>query len=202
MTDSGLRQNKKIRVKRELYLAAMELFRQKGFDETSVEEIAEQAGYSRATFFNHFGSKQGVLRFYGQRLQERVEELLDASEDSVSPLEMIRRMITAMVREAEENSEEVRIICTKSMLDPEYLSNPTPARKRLFELLVGLVRKAQQEGFIRRDIAADELAMHMFFLYQGVVIAVVTGQGHSESLLRSVWSFILEGVRHGTDADR
>ena len=78
MTDSGLRQNKKIRVKRELYLAAMELFRQKGFDETSVEEIAEQAGYSRATFFNHFGSKQGVLRFYGQRLQERVEELLDA----------------------------------------------------------------------------------------------------------------------------
>ncbi len=80
------------------------------------------------------------------------------------------------------------------MLDPEYMSNPTPARKRLFEILTELVIKAQQEGQIRRDLTAKELAMHIFFLYQGVVLAFLANIDSSGSLLQSVWQFILKGV--------
>lgn len=172
----------------------MHLFRQKGFNETSVDEITEKAGYSRATFFNHFGAKQGVLRLYGQRLQDLVEKLLAKSDQSTPPLELIRQMIAVMVHEAEENIEEVRLICTYSMVDPDYMSNPTPARKRLFEILMGLVSEAQQKKQIRQDLTAKELALHIFFLYQGVVLAIVTNNGSSESLLHSVWQFILKGV--------
>lgn len=196
MATKGLRQKKNTQVKQALYRAAMELFRQKGFNETSVDEITERAGFSRATFFNHFGTKQGVLRLYGQRLQDLVENLHDQADPSTSPLEMIRQMISVMVHEAEENIEEVRLICTYSILDPNYMSNPTPARRRLFEILTGLVTKAQQEGQIRRDLTAKELAMHIFFLYQGVVLAMVTNTGSSGSLLHSVWQFILKGVNN------
>lgn len=194
MADTGLRQKKNRLVKQVLYESAMELFRQKGFDETSVDEIAERAGYSRATFFNHFGTKHGVLRLYGQRLLGLVEKLLNQAAPSATPLELIRQMISVMVHEAEENLEEVRLICTYSVLDLSYMSNPTPARRRLFELLVGLVSEAQQKGQIRRDLTADELALHIFFLYQGVVFSIVTGAGRSQSLLHSVWQFILKGV--------
>jgi len=194
MMTKGLRQKKNTQVKQALYDAAMELFRQKGFDETSVNEITERAGYSRATFFNHFGTKQGVLRLYGQRLQDLVENLLDQADSATSSLELIRQMISVMVHEAEKNIEEVRLICTYSMLDPNYLSNPTPSRKRLFEILTELVVKAQQEGEIRCDLTATELAMHIFFLYQGVVLAIVTDIDSSGSLLHSVWQFILQGV--------
>lgn len=196
MATKGLRQKKNTQVKQALYHAAIELFRQKGFNETSVDEITERAGFSRATFFNHFGTKQGVLRLYGQRLQDLVENLLDQADPSTSPLELIRQMISVMVHEAEENIEEVRLICTYSMLDPNYMSNPTPARRRLFEILTGLVTKAQQEGQIRRDLTAKELAMHIFFLYQGVVLAIVTNIDSSGSLLHSVWQFILKGVKN------
>lgn len=41
---------KNAQVKQALYDAAMDLFRQKGFDETSVDQITAQAGYGRATF--------------------------------------------------------------------------------------------------------------------------------------------------------
>lgn len=194
MTTQGLRQKKNIQVKKDLYDAAMELFRQKGFNDTSVDEIAEKAGYSRATFFNHFGAKQGVLRLYGQRLQGHVEKLIDQADPITSPLELIRQMISVMLHEAEENIEEVRLICTYSVLDPNYISNPTPARKRLFEILTGLVSEAQQQELIRRDLTARELAMHIFFLYQGVVLAIVTNIDNRESLLHSVWQFILKGV--------
>ncbi len=194
MANKGLRQKKNAQVKQALYDAAMELFRQKGFNETSVDEITERAGYSRATFFNHFGAKHGVLRQYGQRLQGLVEELVDQADPSVPPLDLIRQMINVMVCEAEENIDEVRLICTYSLLDPNYMSNPTPARKRLWEILTGLVTEAQLQDQIRRDLTAKELALHIFFLYQGVVLAIVTGIGSSESLLHSVWQFILTGV--------
>jgi AcrR family transcriptional regulator len=196
MAKEGLRQKKNELVKQALYDAAMELFREKGFDETSVDEIAEKAGYSRATFFNHFGIKQGVLRHYGHRLLYLVEELLDRSDPPASPLEMIRRVIFAMVREAEENIDEVRLICTYSLRDPSYLSEPTQARKHLWNILTELVSEAQQQGQIRRDLAARELALHILFLYQGVVLGIVTGTGSTESLLHSAWQFILGGVKN------
>jgi AcrR family transcriptional regulator len=200
MATKGLRQKKNFLVKQALYRAAMELFQIKGFTETSVDEITEKAGFSRATFFNHFGTKQGVLRLYGQRLQSLVENLLDQADPSTSPLELIRQMISVMVREAEEHIEEVRLVCTYSMLDPDYMSNPTPARKRLFEILTELVIKAQQEGQIRRDLTAKELAMHIFFLYQGVVLAILANIDSSGSLLQSVWQFILKGVNSESPA--
>lgn len=202
MATRGLREKKNELVKQAFYDAAMELFREKGFDETSVDEIAEKAGYSRATFFNHFGVKQGVLRHYGHRLQDLVEEFLDRSDPPVSPLEMIRQVIFAMVREAEEHLDEVRLISTYSIRDPNYLSNPTPTRKRLWDILTGLVSEAQKQEQIRRDLTAKELALHIFFLYHGVVLAIVTGTGSAESLLHSVWQFILGGVKNDNSSTR
>ena len=194
MTAEGLREKKKTQAKQVLYDAAIELFKQKGFDKTSVHEITKKAGYSRATFFNHFGSKQGVLRLYGQRLQGIVEKLIERAAPSTSPLELIREIISTMVHEAEDNKEEVKLICTYSMLDPDYMSDITPARKRLFEIITGLVLEAQQKKLIRKDISARELSLHIFFLYQGVVLAIVIGISSSESMLNSVWQFILKGV--------
>jgi hypothetical protein len=99
-----------------------------------------------------------------------------------------------MVHEAEDNKEEVKLICTYSMLDPDYMSDITPARKRLFEIITGLVSEAQQKKLIRKDISARELGLHIFSLYQGVVLAIVIGISSSESMLNSVWQFILKGV--------
>lgn len=196
MATKGLREKKNIIVKQALYDAAMELFRQKGFAETSVDEIADRAGYSRATFFNHFGAKQGVLRLYGQRLQDLVERSLTQAEPSTSALELIRLMLSVMLQEAEENIEEVKLICSYSVLDPNYMSNPTPARKRLFEILTELVSQAQQQKLIRLDLSAKVLALHIFSLYQGVVLAIVANLESSESLLDSVWQFILKGLKN------
>ena len=190
----GLREKKKIQAKQALYDAAMELFQRKGFVETSVDEITEKAGYSRATFFNHFGTKQGVLRLYGQRLLSIVEELVENADPSLSPLDLVRKIISSMVYEAENNKEEVMIICTYSMLDPNYLPDITPTRKRLFEIITGLILEAQQKKLIRTDLSSKELGLHIFFLYQGAVLAIVTGISSSESMLNSVWQFILKGV--------
>jgi AcrR family transcriptional regulator len=195
LKSQGLREKKNAQAKRALYDAAIKLFREKGFDAASVDEIAELAGFSRATFFNHFGSKQGVLRYYGQEIRERVEEMIAEAAPHVSPRELIRKVIVAMAREAEEHREELRLIYSYSIRDADYLFDPTPARKRLFELVSDLVDRGQKCGEIRQDMAAENLASLVLSVYWGLILAIISQEGEAKSLLHSAWQFILGGVR-------
>ena len=57
----GLRARKRERTVREIWNAALDLFIEKGFEATTVDEIAERAEISRATFFRHFPGKADVV---------------------------------------------------------------------------------------------------------------------------------------------
>lgn len=196
--EPSLREKKNQAVKQALFDAAIELFKEKGFDGTSVDEIAERAGYSRATYFNHFGTKQGVLRFYGQRLQDRVETSLAEIEPTASPLERIRGLLFTMAREADSHSEALKLVYLYSRSDTEYLTKPTSARKRVFELLESLVRQAQKAEEVRIDLTSEMLAYHILAIYQGAVWASVGGYCKAEPALETGWAFILNGVRGGS----
>lgn len=56
--------------------AALELFAEHGFDQTSVEQIAQAAGVSRSTFFRQFGGKDDVVFTDHELLLERLREFL------------------------------------------------------------------------------------------------------------------------------
>jgi AcrR family transcriptional regulator len=57
----GLRERKRQQTRRELIGAAMRLFEERGYEQTTVAEIAAAAGVSTKTFFNYFASKDEVL---------------------------------------------------------------------------------------------------------------------------------------------
>jgi AcrR family transcriptional regulator len=59
--ETSLRERKRQQTRRDLIGAAMRLFDQKGYEQTTVAEIAAAAGVSTKTFFNYFASKDEVL---------------------------------------------------------------------------------------------------------------------------------------------
>ena len=74
---------------RRLVRAAVELFSEKGYDKTTVVEIAERAGLTKSTFFRHFRDKREVL-FVGQEpLSQRLADGIAEAPASATPLEAV-----------------------------------------------------------------------------------------------------------------
>jgi len=59
--DNGLRSRKKSKTRLAIENAALELFAEKGYEQTTVDEIAERAEVSKATFFRYFNAKADVI---------------------------------------------------------------------------------------------------------------------------------------------
>src|SRR5438270_3777638 len=57
----GLRERKKLKTKEAIQREALRLFQEQGYDETTVEQIAEAVEISPSTFFNYFPTKENVV---------------------------------------------------------------------------------------------------------------------------------------------
>jgi AcrR family transcriptional regulator len=74
--------------------AALELFGERGFDSTTVVEIAERAGLTERTFFRHFADKREVL-FAGGELQELIVNAVAAAPGAASPIDAVAAGLAA-----------------------------------------------------------------------------------------------------------
>ncbi|HEV2981962.1 MAG TPA: TetR family transcriptional regulator [Solirubrobacteraceae bacterium] len=67
--------------------AAMELYRERGFEQTTAAQIAERAGLTERTFFRHFADKREILFAGATQLQDLVVSAVASAPDSATPLE-------------------------------------------------------------------------------------------------------------------
>jgi AcrR family transcriptional regulator len=88
--------------------AALELYTERGFDQTTVAEIAERAGLTERTFFRHFADKREVL-FGGQgALMDLVTTRIADAPDSASPIEVVGGALEAVGEMFEGRREHAR----------------------------------------------------------------------------------------------
>lgn len=83
----------------------MELFGERGYESTTVAEIAKRAGLTERTFFRQFSDKREVLFWGSAALQEILVAGVDEAPESAAPVEAI---VSALVGAAEGMFEERR----------------------------------------------------------------------------------------------
>jgi AcrR family transcriptional regulator len=88
--------------------AALELYSERGFDQTTVAEIAARAGLTERTFFRYFADKREVL-FWGQSaLHEMFASTVASAPDSVAPIDAVAAALEAVGPLFEERRERAR----------------------------------------------------------------------------------------------
>jgi AcrR family transcriptional regulator len=83
-----------------LVVAALDLFAERGYENTTVIEVAERAGLTKSTFFRHFPDKREVLFGGGVAMAELLAGAIAAAPASAAPLEAVARAMDAVAREA------------------------------------------------------------------------------------------------------
>lgn len=112
----SLQSRKRQLVRDAIYDAAIELFAKKGFDETTVEEVAEAAGISRRSFFRYFESKDDLLALNTVNIGESLCERVKSCPAHMKPLEVVREIIMTGVKftESQEHTHQVIEISERS----------------------------------------------------------------------------------------
>src|SRR6266478_7539944 len=88
--------------------AAMELYGERGFDQTTVAEIANRAGLTERTFFRHFADKREVL-FWGQgALRELLVSTVASAPESAAPIDAVAAALQAAGAVLQERRDGAR----------------------------------------------------------------------------------------------
>jgi AcrR family transcriptional regulator len=151
------RERRKLETRQALLEAALALFRQKGYDNTTIEEITDAADVAKGTFFNYFPSKAALL---GELAVWRVEQLrsaLDVRQGApASPMARIKLLAHLM---HDQISQDIHLI--QRAMATRLSAPPPPAHRgkhRLHGLFIDLVSEAQAHKEIRTDVEAELIA--------------------------------------------
>lgn len=101
---AGLREREKARVRRDLIDAALRLFERQGFEQTTVQQIADAAQVSRRTFHRHFPSKAAVVFSHEEDLIAFLLAGLDRRPRTESALTALREALRDFLLDAPDAS--------------------------------------------------------------------------------------------------
>ena len=150
---------------RRLLTTAEALFKTRGFDATTVEEIALAAGVAKGTFFNYFVSKEALL---GELLYARIEPLLTCLPDRGAPADdRIWQLLTSVREELAPYAQLFPRMFAYALAHPDLQSSPGD-QITLARAIARLIEEGQTERLFRPQcnagVAGGLIATYFFRL--------------------------------------
>lgn len=150
------RERKKADVRRRLYEAALHLFRTRGFDETTIEQITGAADTAKGTFFNYFPSKEHVLAAYHGEMMGGILERMARLRPS--PAEQAIQDALQICGAAVEADLPIGAIIVRRMFGSEVLlSADQSSEQRFYEWFLARLRDGVASGELKPDLDVEML---------------------------------------------
>ncbi len=169
----------------QLIETARGLFAERGFDGTSIEEIAARAGVSKPVVYEHFGGKEGVYAVVVDREVRSLLSMMQAALTAGRPRALLEQATLALLDYVEQSSDGFRILVRDSpigsasgsfvsiisdvasrvehILAAEFTSQgyDAAAAPMYAQMLVGMVGTTGQWWLDARQPSKDEVAAHL-----------------------------------------
>jgi AcrR family transcriptional regulator len=166
----SLRERKKARTRASIREHALRLFRDQGYDATTVEQIAAAAEVSPSTFFRYFPTKEDVV--LRDDLDVRMFEAFERQPTSLTPVAAFRAAIRETIASlAPAEWEEFRAMSALGLSIPEVRARMMDEMTRTIEAAVDALAK-------RTGRPRDDLAVRVF---AGAVIGAMMATMGPES---------------------
>lgn len=173
------RERKKEETKEKIFRAAVKLFRDKGFENTTIDDITERADVAKGTFFNYFHKKEAVLGYLSAvrlaEAEERAEEILAARRPA---RESLIELLCDAAAGYEENPELSRFVVIESM--QRAFAPNEEVHHRWHNLLVRVLEQGRRNGELRADLDLQRAAFVLSTVYMGTLMMWLCGNNAPE----------------------
>lgn len=179
--------------RRQIAQAVCALIARHGLEGVTLRQVATQAGVSMGAVQRCFHTKEEMLTFahehVNQQVTERTRARIAASPDPGSVVTMLEQTLIAMVAVDDGDLVEARVwiaFTAQAAVEPELAAIQRGYYAGLAELLVVLLRAGQDHGQVRPDADIEREADALITLTDGLTVQVVLGRHTPESALAAL----------------
>lgn len=150
---------KGVKTKRLLYQCAIELFREKGYDNVSVDEIVKKAGMAKGTFYIYFESKAAIIA----QMLPAYDDYYDTVAAQMDPSAPVPQRLEAIVYSSCKFTQEaigldlIRVLYTEQLLPGRAEQDAMNSDRALYRIIHELLAEGQRTGIYRPDLDVDEM---------------------------------------------
>jgi AcrR family transcriptional regulator len=156
------RQRRASEIRERLFRAALDLFAQHGFVDTTVEDITNAADVGKGTFFNYFPSKDHILLAFAETQLTKLQSIIENLRNTREPVpQFLRTLAVRMTEEPARNPSIVRALLLANLSSTPVRESMRINQARGHKLLTEFVKVGQERGELRNDLPAGDIA-HVF----------------------------------------
>ena len=175
--------------------AAVRLFNERGYEATSMDDVAKRLGITKSTLYHHVSGKEELLRFAVDQALDALDQAMDEVSAEPGPaiqrLEMLIRRSVLVLAERLEYVTLLLRVRGNTEVEQEAL-----VRRRIFDAHVTtLVMQAQAEGSIRPDVPPATAARLLFGMVNSLIEWYSPQRGGAAGLADTVTTIAFDGLR-------
>jgi TetR/AcrR family transcriptional regulator, transcriptional repressor for nem operon len=162
---------------KEVLQKAKEVFWQKGYNGTSMDELVRATGLSRSSIYDTFGDKHGLFIRTIQLYQEDQQTFIaDHLKNGATPKKKIQWLLHRLQQEILQDKDRkgcflVNTVAELAGLDKEITALANKDIERMEEVMLSWIRQGQSTGEIGKKFPARALARHLQCSINGMRIA-------------------------------
>jgi AcrR family transcriptional regulator len=159
--DEMARESGKKSVKNKIVSAAWQLFYEKGYNGTTVDDIIELSGTSKGSFYYYFATKDELLNTLSLMLDEYYEELDAKMDPEMNSFDKLLYLNYEVHKWMEENiSIEILASLYATQLKAEGRGCLLDQNRTYHKLINRIIEEGQERGQIRTEVPASEVARY------------------------------------------
>jgi AcrR family transcriptional regulator len=165
------------RRREEILEAAKACFAREGFHATSMRDIYRECGLSAGAVYNHFASKEEIVRALSEARLREAQARREALELIEDPIEAMR-LLAAGSREELVREQDLLMdlqLAGEALRDESIAEVSRHTFDATLQTVVGLLGRAQRTGHLDASLDVDALARLLIGVFQGLVVQTAIG---------------------------